>query len=109
MDSKNIFFSSQYRITNFDWSDLIHFGLDHEHANEYKAEKVAEIAQSLFNEQEVYLVIGRHDSHLITLHEALKRVSTLLKITDVLICNTSFSKGMQFHKIGVMSYGQKRN
>jgi hypothetical protein len=92
MDSKNIFISSQHRVTNFDWSDLIHVGLDHERANE-----------------EVYLVIGRHDSRLTTLNEALKKVSTLLKTTNVLICNMSFSKAMQFYKIGVMSYGQKRD
>lgn len=109
MDAKNIFISSQHRLKDLDWSDLIYVGLDHEQANDYKAEKVAEYAHQLFDESEVYVVIGRHDSHLSTLDEALNEISTLLKETDVLLCNTSFTKAMQFNKIGVMSYGQKRN
>jgi hypothetical protein len=109
MDAKNIFISSQHRLKDLDWSDLIYVGLDNEQANEYKAEKVAEYAHQLFNESEVYVIIGRHDSHLSTLDEALNKISTLLKVTDVLLCNTSFTKAMQFNKIGVMSYGQKPN
>ncbi|MCR5886841.1 immunity 50 family protein [Hymenobacter sp. J193] len=109
MDAKNIFISSEHRLRNFDWSEMIYIGLDHEQANEYQADKVAKYAHSLFDEPEVYVVIGRHDSHLSTLEEALKKVSTLLKTTDVKLCNTLFTKAMKFNKIGVMSYGQKRN
>lgn len=107
MDAKNIFISSQHRLKNLNWSDLIYIGLDHEKANEYKAEMVAGYAHKLFHKSEVYVVIGRHDSHLSTLNEALSKVSTLLKTTDVLLCDTSFTKAMNFVKIGVMSYGQK--
>ncbi|WP_159451979.1 Imm50 family immunity protein [Hymenobacter roseosalivarius] len=108
MDAKNIFISSQHRLKDIDWSDLIYVGLYHEQANEYKADKVAAYAHGLFDEQEVYVVIDRHDSYLSTLDEALKNVSVFLKITNVLLCDTSFTKAMQFSKIGVMSYGQKR-
>ncbi len=109
MDAKNIFISSQHRLKNLDWSDLIYVGLDHEKANEYKAEMVAEYAHKLFDESEVYVIIGRHDSHSSTLDEALNKVSTLLKTTDVMLCDTSFIKAMNFDMIGVMSYGQKHN
>ena len=109
MDAKNIFISSEHRLRNFDWSETIYIGLNHEQANEYQTAKVAEYAHSLFDEPEVYVVIGRHDSHLSTLEEALKKVSTLLKTTDVYLCNTSFTKAMKFNMIGVMSYGQKRS
>ena len=88
---------------------MIYIGLNHEQANEYQTGKVAEYAHSLFDEPEVYVVIGRHDSHLATLEEALQKVSTLLKTTDVYLCNTSFTKAMKFNMIGVMSYGQKRS
>ena len=107
MDAKNIFISSQHRLKNLDWSDLIYVALDHEKANEYKAEMVAEYAHRLFDESEVYIIIGRHDSHLSTLDEALSKVSTLLKTTDVMLCNTSFTRAMNFDMIGVMSYGPK--
>jgi hypothetical protein len=108
MDSKNIFISSQHRLTGLDWSELIHVGLDHEAANEFKTDKVAEYAHALFDEAEVYVVIGRHDSHLAPLDDALRKVSTHLKTSDVTLCNTAFTKAMQFAKIGVMSFGQKR-
>ncbi|WP_133256803.1 hypothetical protein [Hymenobacter edaphi] len=109
MDSRNIFISSQHRLTNIEWSDLIYVGLNHAQANEYKAEEVAECARSLFDQEEVYVVIGRHDSYLSTLAEALEKVSELLISTDILLCNTSFTKAMKFNKIGVMSYGLKRS
>ncbi len=108
MDSKNIYISSQHRLNNFDFSELIYVGLDHEKANEFKTDKVVEYAHALFDEPEVYVVIGRHDSHLANLDEALKKVSIYLKTTDVTLCNTSFTKAMCFAKIGVMSFGQKR-
>ena len=107
MDSKNIYISSQHRLTNLDWSELTYIGLDHEFANEYKTEKVAEYAHALFDEPDVYVVIGRHESHLAELDDALKNVSAYLKKTDVTLCNTSFTKAMQFYKIGVMQFGQK--
>jgi hypothetical protein len=108
MDAKNIFISSQHRLTDFEWSDLIYVGLDHEQANEYKTEKVAEYAYALFDEEDVYVVLGRHDSYRSTLKDALSRISTFLKTTSVVLCNTSFTKAMKFNTIGVMSYGQKR-
>jgi len=109
MDAKNIFIASEHLLRNFDWSDWIYVGLNHEQADEYKADTVAEYANGLFDEIEVYIVIGRHDSHLTTLSKALSQVSTLLKSMDVLICNKEFSKAMRFRMVGVMSYGQKRN
>ncbi|WP_426491867.1 hypothetical protein [Hymenobacter sp. 102] len=109
MDSKNIFISSKHRLSTIEWSDSIYVGLNHAQSNEYKAEKVAEYAYSLFDEDEVYVVIGRHDSYLSTLKEALEKVSTVLMLTDILLCNTSFTKAMGFNKIGVMSYGRKRS
>jgi len=108
MDSKNIFISSQHRLIGLDWSELIYVGLDHEAANEFKIGKVAEYAHKLFDEPEIYVVIGRHDSHLAPLNDALRKVSTYLKTSDVILCNTSFTKAMQFAKIGVMSFGEKR-
>ncbi|UYZ58317.1 immunity 50 family protein [Hymenobacter latericus] len=109
MDAKNIFISSQHRLADFDWSDLIYVGLDYEQANEYKTEKVAEYAYTLFDEDDVYVVLGRHDSYRSTLKDALSRISTFLKTTNVDLCNLSFTKAMRFNKIGVMSYGHKRN
>ena len=88
---------------------MIYVGLNHAQANDYKAEKVAECAHSLFGQDEVYVVIGRHNSYLSTLAEALEKVSALLISTDLLLCNTSFTKAMKFDKIGVMSYGRKHN
>ena len=109
MDSRNIFISSQHRLTNIEWSELIYVGLNHAQANEYKAEKVAGYAHSLFEQDEVYVVIGRHDSYLSTLEAALAKVEVLLVSTDVLLCNTSFTKAIKFNKSGIMSYGQKRS
>ncbi|MCB2379870.1 hypothetical protein LGH70_19895 [Hymenobacter sp. BT635] len=94
-------------MTGLTWSELIYVGLNHEKADEYKADKVAEYAHALFDEREVYVVVGRHDSHLALLDDALKGVSTWLKTTDVLLCNWSFTKAMKFYKIGVMNYGEK--
>ncbi|UOQ74171.1 hypothetical protein [Hymenobacter cellulosilyticus] len=108
MDARNIYISSQHRLTGLTWSELIYVGLKHEQADEHKADKVAGYAHALFDEREVYVVIGRHHSHLSDLDEALENVSTLLQTTDVLICNQSFSKAMQFYKIGVVCYGEKR-
>jgi hypothetical protein len=107
MDSKNIYISSQHRLKDLTWSDLIYVGLNHEKADEYKANMVAEYAHSLFDEPEVYGVIGRHESHLALLDNALKSVSIWLKTTNVLLCNQSFTKAMKFYKIGVMAYGEK--
>jgi hypothetical protein len=108
MDSKNIFISSQHRLTDFDWSEPIYVVLDHEVANEFMIDKVTEYAHALFDEPEVYVVIGRHSSHLANLDNALRKVSTHLKTSDVTLCNTAFTKAMQFAKIGVMAFGQKR-
>lgn len=107
MDSRNIYISSQHKLKDLIWSDLIYVGLNHEMADEYRADKVAEYAYALFDEPEVYVVIGRHNSHLALLDDALKNVSTWLKTTDILLCNQSFTKAMSFAKIGVMSYGKK--
>ncbi|MDJ0366606.1 hypothetical protein QMK33_15725 [Hymenobacter sp. H14-R3] len=54
-----------------------------------------------------YVVLGRHNSHLALLDDALKSVGFWMKTTDVLLCNQSFTKAMSFAKIGVMSYGEK--
>jgi len=86
---------------------LIYVGLDHDKANEFKLDEVTEYAHALFDEPEVYVVLGRHDSHLANLDKALEKVSTYLKTTDVTLCNTSFTKYMSFAKIGVMFFGQK--
>ena len=107
MDSRNIYISSQHKLNGLTWSDLIYVGLNHEKADEYEADKVAEYAHALFDEPEVYVVIGRHDSHLAPLDDALKNVSTWLKTTDVVLCNQSFTKAMKFYKIGVMDYGER--
>lgn len=107
MDSRNIYISSQHKLNGLKWSDLIYVGLNHEKADEYKADKVAQYAHALFDESEVYVVIGRHDSHLALLDDALNNIITWLKTTDVLLCNRSFTKAMSFVKIGVMSYGEK--
>ena len=107
MDSRNIYISSQHKLNGLKWSDLIYVGLNHEKANEYRADKVSEYARALFDEPEVYVVIGRHDSHLALLDDVLEGISKWLKTTDVLLCNQSFTKAMQFYKIGVMSYGEK--
>lgn len=109
LDSKNIFIASEHLLNNFDWSDWIYVGLNHEQADEYQAEKVAECAHALFDESEVYLVAGRHDSFATELDSALSQISTLLKNKDVLICNKNFSKAMRFRMVGVMSYGHKRS
>jgi hypothetical protein len=109
LDSKNIFIASEHLLNNFDWSDWIYVGLNYEQANEYQAEKAAEYAHALFDESEVYLVAGRHDSFTTELSDALSQVSTLLKDKDVLICNKDFSKAMRFRMVGVMSYGRKRS
>ncbi|WBO85178.1 hypothetical protein [Hymenobacter yonginensis] len=107
MDSRNIYISSQHKLNGLTWSDLIYVGLNHEKADEYRADKVAEYAHALFDESEIHVVLGRHDSHLALLDDALRNVSTWLKTTDVLLCNKSFSKAMKLYKIGVMDYGKK--
>ena len=107
LDSKNIFIASEHLLNNFIWSDWIYIGLNHEQANEYQTDNVAGHAASLFDETEVYLVVGRHDSHATILSEALSQVGELLKTKDLLICNKDFSKAMRFRMVGVMSYGQK--
>jgi hypothetical protein len=109
LDSKNIFIASEHLLNNFDWSDWIYVGLNHEQANEYQSEKVNEYAHALFKGNEVYLVIGRHDSFATELGNALSQVSTLLKTKDVLICNKDFSKAMRFRMVGVMSHGHKHS
>jgi len=105
MDSKNIYISSQRRLKIPHWSDFIYVGLNHDNANEYQAEKVAEYAYSIFNESEVYVVRGRHDSHLALLEEALSSVSSWPETADVLLCNKAFTRAMKLYSIGVMRYG----
>ena len=108
MDSKNMFISSQHRLKDFDWSELTYVGLDHEMADEFKIDKVTKYAHMLFDEPEVYVIVGRHNSHVALLDDALPKVSMYLKTSDVMLCNTSFTKALQFYKIGVMQSGEKR-
>jgi len=106
----NIVIASRDLTRTFDWSDWIYIGLNNDSANDYQTQKVAELAHTFFENEEVYLIIGDGEgSHTTTLRESLNQMSTLLKTNEVLLCNTSFTKAIKFNMIGVMSYGQKRS
>ena len=74
--------------------------------NDFREQEVAEFIESFFAESDVYIVKDRHNSFLISLSEAPKKVKELLKDKDVILCDLSFKKMIEFNYIGVARHGE---
>ncbi len=75
MDSKNIYIACNHLIGKIQWikegdHEWIWVGVD----DEFQDEKVRRLADLLFDDDEVYFVINRNDSHLTDLNRAIKEV-----------------------------------
>lgn len=106
MDSKNIHIACYHmkgkilwdRSSGNEWS-FVGEGQD------FKEHEVNNSISSFFNENDIYLVVDRHNSFLIRRDEAAKAVRSLLSDQNITLCNQSFSRMIEFHYIGVAKHG----
>jgi len=110
MDAKNIYIAYQHYSSGIKWemngeSEWIYLGT----AEEFKEERVVELINSFFEEDELYLITDRNTSTLIKKKEATEKVKKLLTDHNPVLANSSFSKIMEFNKIGVVRKGQRRS
>ncbi len=74
-------------------------------AEEFRADSVQEFLSSFFDEPEIYFVIDRHNSAVIAVADAAAKVKEYFKTTHVTLCDKSFTRMIEFNKIGVAKHG----
>ncbi|MCX2833111.1 hypothetical protein [Microbulbifer thermotolerans] len=106
MDAKNIYIATSHMKSKIDrdkssgseWS-FVGEGSD------FKELEVQEFMDSYFKEDELYLVIDRHNSFAIPKSKSGAEVKAKLANQDITICNNAFSKMVEFSYIGVAKHG----
>jgi len=73
--------------------------------SDFKEAEVQDFINSFFSENELYIVIDRHNAHELPKSEGSNNVKLSLRSQDVTLCNKSFSKMVEFSNIGVAKHG----
>ncbi len=75
----------------------------------FKLEESRKIIDDFFEDENIYLVEGRHNSEEIRKEEAAQILKDKLHDVDLTLCNTEFKKFIVFSKIGVLKKGEYRS
>ena len=106
MEAKNIYIATQHmkmkivweRSSGNEWS----FVGD---GNDFKEQDLQKFIDLYFVENELYLVIDRHNSYQLPKTKATSQVKLNLSNQNITLCNTAFSKMIEFSTIGVARHG----
>lgn len=110
MDSRNIFIAASRLNSKIEWqkkssdSEWFYTGLD----DGFKRTEVNGLISSFFAGEEIYLVLGRRNSKIISKEKACNEIKCALsneKSMEVFLCDKNFKKMIEFNKIGVARYG----
>jgi hypothetical protein len=71
----------------------------------FRVNEVNDFITSFFQESDIYMVIDRHLSYSIAKDDAATEIKKQLQQKDITLCNHSFSKMVEFNKIGVAKHG----
>ena len=106
MDSKNICIATSHMKSKIDWEmtsgnewSFVGDGSD------FKENKVNDFICSFFKENELYLVIDRHNAFSVSKNEAGTKIKELLKKQNITLCNNTFTQMIEFSYIGVVKHG----
>jgi hypothetical protein len=107
MDSKNIYISSERMKRLMSWplisdTEWEYFGSEKE-ANK---EKVKVIIDKYFEESDFYIVRDRRNSIECNKVNINSEIDSLLGTADFIIWNKSFTRAIEFNKIGVLRRGK---
>ena len=102
MDAKNIFISYEIYSAKMKWEDWLYIGLQ----KDLKLDLLSDIIHSVFKEQELYFITGRHHSRKLATNAALDEIVKHLG-QDFALCNPSFNKAVEIKKIGVLRKGSR--
>ena len=107
MDAKNIFIACSYMKSKIFWDSLngnewSFVGI----AEDFKQEKVQSFLNEYFDEELVYFVTDKRASCEIELVNATNKLAETFEDEDVIICDKSFRKMVEFNKIGVARHGE---
>ena len=106
MDSKLIYIANEKMKSQVDWpkttdSEWIYFGA----ASEVNFDIVRQKINSHFTEQLLYISSTRQDSFQTNKENALENIKHILGVQDFVVWNSSFTKAIEFNKIGVLRCG----
>ncbi|MCX2779160.1 hypothetical protein [Microbulbifer thermotolerans] len=106
MEAKSIYIATIHMKSKIDWDkssgnewSFVGEGSD------FKELEVQEFIDSYFTEDELYLVIDRHNSFAIPKSKSGAEVKAKLSNQDITLCNNAFSKMVEFSYIGVAKHG----
>lgn len=106
MDAKNIYIATNHMKSKIDWDrtsgnewSFVGEGSD------FKEPEVQKFVDAFFAENELYIVMDRHNAHELPKQEASSNVKVNLQSQDVTLCNKVFSKMVVFSSIGVAKHG----
>ncbi len=106
MDSKNIYIATSHMKSKIDWEmtsgNEWSFVGD---GSNFKENEVNDFISSFFTENELYLVIDRHDAFSVSKNEASSKIKELLKNQNITLCNHTFTQMIEFSYIGVAKHG----
>ncbi|MBK7292048.1 MAG: hypothetical protein KBF82_13320 [Chitinophagaceae bacterium] len=107
MESKLIYIASEKLKGKIKWpkvsdGEWIYFGAGNEIKNDIVIEKI----NSHFSEQLLYVSWTRQDSFQTNRKEVFENIKHILGVQDFVIWNSSFSKAIEFNKIGVLRCGK---
>lgn len=100
MDAKNIYIATGLMKSKIDWER----SSDDEwsfvgEGSDFKEREVQEFINSYFTEDELYLVIDRHNSYMLPKDKAAAEVKDKLSNQDITLCNNAFNKVVEFSYI----------
>ena len=68
--------------------------------NSFELQHAQKIINEHFSGDDVFLVVGRHDSKMVKKSEAASEVAGVLRGKNVLLCDTGFSEFIEFSYLG---------
>ncbi len=108
MDSKNIYITCQRMIEKISWEngdnikEWRYVGKD----DDFKDNENQSFINSFFEDKELYLIIGRHDSLRIPIKESALQVKNNLSEQHIVLSNKDFSRMIEFSTIGSARCGK---
>ena len=108
MDSRLIYAGAKMR-QNINWKiasedESIHIGT----GEGIKRELVLQKLEETFNDENVFISLGRRDSKELKTEEFESEVLARIGELGFIVCNKTFTKFIDFNPIGVLRIGEKR-
>lgn len=106
MDSKLLYIVSEKKRSKLIWPNDENFGWRYCGAHgEVKYDVVKQAVDNHFQDDELYICWNRQNSYPVEKPNVIEAIKGILGREDFFIWNTSFTKAIQFNKIGVFNCG----